>query len=101
MKGKMVFCKSISRFARNTVDLLDAVRELKGLGVGVIFEKENLNTAAIESEFIPSLYASFAQAESESISRNITWGIEKSFRDGHVRFSFHQMLGYRRGAALR
>ena len=99
-RGKidLILCKSISRFARNTVDLLDAVRELKGLGVAVIFEKENINTGAIDSEFILSLYASFAQAESESISRNITWGIEKSFRDGHVRFSYHQMLGYRRGA---
>lgn len=91
----MILCKSISRFARNTVDCLDYVRELRALGVTVIFEKENINTSSMSSEFAISLYASFAQAESESISKNITWGIEKSFREGHVRYQLHHMLGYR------
>lgn len=94
-KVDLILCKSISRFARNTVDCLDYVRELKSLGVTVIFEKENINTASMNSEFAISLYASFAQAESESISKNITWGIEKSFREGNVRYQFRQMLGYR------
>ena len=94
-KIDIILCKSISRFARNTVDCLDYVRELKSLGVTVIFEKENITTSSMSSEFAISLYASFAQAESESISKNITWGIEKSFREGNVRYKFDQMLGYR------
>lgn len=94
-KIDLILCKSISRFARNTVDCLDCVRELKRLGVGVIFEKENINTLSISSEFAITLYASFAQAESESISRNITWGIEKAFREGKVRYQMRQTLGYR------
>ena len=96
-KIDLILCKSISRFARNTVDCLDYVRELKSLGVTVIFEKENINTSSMSSEFAISLYASFAQAESESISKNVTWGIEKSYREGNVHYRFHQMLGYRLG----
>ena len=94
----LILCKSISRFARNTVDLLEYVRKLRTLNVGVIFEKENIDTRNMNSEFILSLYASFAQAESESISRNITWGIEKSFRKGKVRYNFSQMIGYKMGS---
>ena len=95
-RGKidLVLCKSISRFARNTVDLLDSVRELKSLGIAVIFEKEHINTMASDSEFILSLFASFAQAESESISRNITWGIEKSYREGKVNYHPERSFGY-------
>lgn len=93
-KIDIILCKSISRFARNTVDCLNYIRELRSLGVTVIFEKENINTGSMSSEFAISLYASFAQAESESISRNITWGIERSFREGNVRYKFDQMLGY-------
>lgn len=93
----LILCKSISRFARNTVDCLDYVRELKSLGIAVIFEKENINTISASSEFAISLYASFAQAESESISRNITWGIERSFREGNVRYCMRHTLGYRMG----
>ena len=83
-KIDLILCKSISRFARNTVDCLDYVRELKALGVTVIFEKENINTSSMSSEFAISLYASFAQAESESISKNVTWGIEKAYREGNI-----------------
>ena len=93
----IILCKSISRFSRNTVDCLVYVRELKSRGITVIFEKENINTMAVNSEFTLSLYASFAQAESESISKNITWGIEKSFRDGNIRYRLEQTLGYRLG----
>ena len=96
-KIDLILCKSISRFARNTVDCLEYVRQLKALGVTVIFEKENINTSSMTSEFAISLYASFAQAESESISKNITWGIEKQFKEGKVRYNFRQMLGYRLG----
>ena len=94
-KIDIILCKSISRFARNTVDCLDYVRELKSLGVTVIFEKDNINTSSMSSEFAISLYASFAQAESESISKNVTWGIEKAYREGNIHYRFHQMLGYR------
>ena len=66
-KIDLVLCKSTSRFARNTVDCLDHIRMLKSLGIGVIFEKENINTLTAQSEFILALYSSFAQAESESM----------------------------------
>ncbi len=96
-KIDLVLCKSISRFARNTVDCLEYIRELKLLGIGVMFEKENINTMTMNSEFIISLYGSFAQAESESISKNVTWGVEKSFKEGKVKYSLDKMLGFRRG----
>ena len=96
-KIDLVLCKSISRFARNTVDCLEHIRELKLLGIGVMFEKENINTMTMNSEFIISLYGSFAQAESESISKNVTWGVEKSFKEGKVKYSLDKMLGFRRG----
>ena len=93
----IILCKSISRFARNTVDCLTYIRSLKMLGIAVIFEKENLNTLSLSSEFIISLHASFAQAESESISNNITWGIEKAFRAGRFPYHFSCMMGYQIG----
>ena len=96
-KIDLVLCKSISRFARNTVDCLEYIRQLRQLGIGVMFEKENINTLVMNSEFIVSLYGSFAQAESESISKNVSWGIEKSFKEGKVKYVMHQMLGYRMG----
>lgn len=95
----LILCKSISRFARNTVDLLDIVRNLKALGIGVKFEKENIDTLQADSEFIISLYASFAQAESESISQNVLWGIRKKFAEGNVRYNLRNTLGYRMGDA--
>lgn len=76
-KIDLVITKSISRFARNTVDCLEYVRQLKDLGIGVIFEKENINTMTMTSEFMIALYGSFAQAESESISKNVSWGKKK------------------------
>ena len=83
-KIDLILCKSTSRFSRNTVDCLDYVRLLKSLGIGVIFEKENINTLMAQSEFILSLYSSFAQAESESISKNITLGNQMAFKEGKV-----------------
>ena len=69
-RGKIdrVLVKSISRFARNTKECLEATRELKALGIGVCFEKENIDTATMSGEMMTALFASFAQAESESIS---------------------------------
>ena len=89
--------KSISRFARNTVDCLEYVRQLKDLGIGVIFEKENINTLTMTSEFMIALYGSFAQAESESISKNVSWGKEKAYREGKVAFQYKHLLGYKKG----
>lgn len=96
-KIDLVITKSISRFARNTVDCLEYVRQLKDLGIGVIFEKESINTLTMTSEFMIALYGSFAQAESESISKNVSWGKEKAFREGKVQFQYKHLLGYKKG----
>ena len=97
-KIDLVITKSISRFARNTVDCLEYVRQLKELGIGVIFEKESINTLTMTSEFMIALYGSFAQAESESISKNVSWGKEKAYREGRVTFQYKHLLGYKKGA---
>ena len=97
-KIDLVITKSISRFTRNTVDCLEYVRQLKDLGIGVIFEKENINTLTMTSEFMIALYGSFAQAESESISKNVSWGKEKAYREGKVQFQYKHLLGYKKGA---
>ena len=94
----MILTKSLSRFARNTVDSLEVVRMLRANGIGVIFEKENINTLTESSEFLLTLFSGFAQAESESISKNVIWGIQKSREAGNVPFQYTKMLGYRRGA---
>ena len=94
----LIITKSLSRFARNTVDCLDTVRLLKASGIGVYFEKENINTLTESSEFLVTLFSGFAQAESESLSKNVTWGKEKSAKAGKVTFQYKKMLGYRKGA---
>lgn len=94
----LILAKSLSRFARNTVDCLDTVRMLKGRGIGVIFEKENINTLTESSEFLITLFSGFAQAESESLSKNVSWGKEKSMKAGNVTFQYKKLLGYRKGA---
>ncbi len=97
-KIDLVITKSISRFARNTVDCLEYVRQLKDLGIGVIFEKENINTLTMTSEFMIALYGSFAQAESESISKNVSLGVQMAFREGKARIQYRNLLGYCKGA---
>jgi len=89
--------KSLSRFARNTVDCLEIVRMLKARGIGVIFEKENINTLTVSSEFLITLFSGFAQAESESLSTNVGLGIRMAMKDGKVNFHYNTMLGYRKG----
>ena len=74
--------KSISRFARNTVDLLETVRHLKEIGVEVWFERENIHSMSGDGELMLSILASFAQEESRSISSNIKWAIKKKFERG-------------------
>ena len=96
-KIDLVITKSISRFARNTVDCLEYVRQLKDLGIGVIFEKENIDTLTMTSEFMIALHGSFAQAESESISKNVSWGKQKAFAEGKVTFQYKHLLGYKKG----
>ena len=77
-----VLVKSISRFARNTKECLESLRELKLLGVSVYFEKENIDTATMSGEMMTTLFASFAQAESESISGNMRWSIQARMQKG-------------------
>ena len=77
-----VLVKSISRFARNTKECLEVIRELKNLGIGVCFEKENIDTSTMSGEMMTTLFASFAQAESESISGNMRWSYQRRMRDG-------------------
>ena len=93
----LILTKSLSRFARNTVDCLETVRILKANGIGVIFEKENINTLTESSEFLITLFSGFAQAESESLSKNVTWGKQKSMEAGNVSFQYRKLLGYRKG----
>ena len=86
-KGKIdrILVKSISRFARNTKDSLEAVRELKTLGISVYFEKEDIDTGEVSSEMMLAIYSQFAQEESMSISRNCRMGVHKRMMDGTYR----------------
>ena len=93
----LILTKSVSRFARNTLDCLTYVRMLKDLGIGVLFEKENINTLKDTNETILTLCSALAQSESESMSGNISWSKRKAFRDGKVQFQYGRMLGYRKG----
>lgn len=78
----LILCKSISRFARNTVDLLNTVRYLKSLNVEIWFEKENIRTLSADGEVLLTLLASFAEQESVSLSENLKWAIQKKFERG-------------------
>lgn len=93
-KIDMIITKSISRFARNTLDCLNYVRELKELGIGIIFEKENINTLDAKGEVLLTILSSLAQDESRSISENSTWGIRRRFETGKHKMSTKRFLGY-------
>ena len=93
----LILTKSISRFARNTVDTLQTVRNLKAAGVEVIFEKENLHTFDPKCEVMLTIMSSLAQEESRSMSENIRWGKQKSMQDGNVYMAYSHFLGYRKG----
>ena len=93
-KIDMIITKSISRFARNTLDCLNYVRELKDLGIGIIFEKENINTLDAKGEVLLTILSSLAQDESRSISENCTWGIRRRFETGKHKMSTKRFLGY-------
>ena len=96
-KIDLIVTKSVSRFARNTVDSLTTIRKLKDHGVEVFFEKENIWTFDGKGELLLTIMSSLAQEESRSISDNITWGQRKRFADGKVNMPFSSFLGYRRG----
>ena len=96
-KIDIVLTKSISRFARNTVDCLNYVRALKELGIAVIFEKENMNTLEIDSEILITMLGAFAQSESESISANVRWGIRQAMKEGKATIQYRYLYGYRKG----
>ena len=96
-KIDMILAKSVSRFARNTLDTISYTRELRSLGIAVIFEEQNINSIYPESEFLIALHAAFAQSESESISANVRWGKRQSIKDGKVTFQYKTLLGYEKG----
>ncbi|MDU1352036.1 MAG: recombinase family protein [Actinomyces sp.] len=93
----MIVTKSVSCFARNTVDSLTTVRKLKDKGVEVFFEKENIWTLDSKGELLITIMSSLAQEESRSISENVTWGHRKRFQDGKVYMPYGNFLGYNRG----
>ncbi|CQR75048.1 Transposon Tn3 resolvase [Sporomusa ovata DSM 2662] len=93
-KIDMIITKSISRFARNTLDTLTFVRMLKDLGVEVLFEKENIRTLDSKGEVLLSILSSLAQDESRSISENSTWGIRRRFEQGKIQINHVKFLGY-------
>lgn len=96
-KIDLIITKSVSRFARNTVDSLTTVRKLKDNGIEVYFEKENIWTLDAKGELLITIMSSLAQEESRSISENTTWGHRKRFADGKVSVPFQHFLGYDRG----
>ena len=96
LEGKidLIITKSISRFARNTVDSLVNIRKLKEHNVECYFEKENINTFDSKGELLITIMSSLAQEESRSISQNVTWGQRKRFADGKVSMPYKTFLGY-------
>ncbi len=99
-KGKIdrIITKSISRFARNTLDCLKYVRMLKELNIDIFFEEQGLHSTNPGAEFYITIYGSIAQSESENISANVRWGKEQAAKEGKVAFSYGRFLGYRKGA---
>lgn len=96
-KIDLIITKSVSRFARNTVDTLTAIRRLKEHGVEVYFEEQNIYTLDGKGELLLTIMSSIAQEESRNISENVTWGIRKRFADGKVSMPYKRFMGYRRG----
>ena len=99
-KGKidLIITKSISRFARNTLDSIGYVRKLKAMGVGVVFEKENINTLEENSEVVLTILASLAQEELNSLSLNVKMGKRMAMQEGKVFFQYAKCYAYKKGA---
>ena len=91
-----ILCKSVARFARNTVDSLKMVRKLKAKGIGVYFEEQCLDTLKVENEMFLGLHSVMAQSESENISANVRWGIQQRMKSGTFKFRYN-ILGYVKG----
>mgnify|MGYP004732867319 FL=1 len=96
MVGKidMIITKSISRFARNTIDCLKYVRKLKEKNIAIIFEKENINTLEASGELLLTIMASLAQQESASLSQNVKLGLQFRYQEGKVQVNHEYFLGY-------
>ncbi len=93
----LIITKSVSRFARNTVDSLTTVRKLKEKGVEVYFEKEQIYTLDSKGELLITIMSSLAQEESRSTSENVTWGQRRRFAEGKISLPYNHFLGYRKG----
>ena len=96
-KIDLILTKSISRFARNTVDTLTTIRRLKEKGIEVYFEKENIYTLDAKGEVMITIMSSLAQEESRSISENVTWGKRRSMEEGKICLGYKHFLGYEKG----
>ena len=96
-KFDLLLTKSVSRFARNTVDSLQTVRALKEKGVEIYFEKENIYTLDAKGELLITIMSSLAQEESRSLSENVAWGHRKRMADGKVTLPYKRFLGYEKG----
>jgi DNA invertase Pin-like site-specific DNA recombinase len=96
-KFDLLVTKSVSRFARNTVDSLTTVRKLKEIGCEIWFEEQNIYTLDSKGELLITIMSSLAQEESRSISENVTWGQRKRMADGKVSLPYAQFLGYKKG----
>ena len=96
-KVDVIMVKSISRFARNTLDCIKYIRMLQALGIAVIFEKENINTLEMDGELLVTMMGAFAQAESESIGKNVQWGMQEAMRQGKACIQYKTFYGYKEG----
>ena len=96
-KIQLIVTKSVSRFARNTVDSLTTIRKLKEHGVEVYFEKESIWTFQARGEILLTILSSLSQEEARSISENVTWGLRKKFADGKFSVGYSHFLGYDKG----
>ena len=96
-KIDLVITKSTTRFARNTLEGIQIVRKLRRLGIGVFFEKENANTLYMDNEMILTFFFSQARAESESLSKNVSWGHRRNYENGKVYYQYDSFLGYKKG----
>lgn len=98
-KIDMVLTKSISRFARNTLDCIQYIRQLKEKNIGVFFEKENVNTLDSAGEFLITILGSLAQEESRSLSTNTRWGVVRRFEKGQIMVNHNKFMGYTKNEA--
>ena len=97
-KIDMILAKSVSRFARNTVDTLSYTRELRSMGIPVLFEEQNINSIYPESEFLITIHGAFAQSESEGISSRVKWGKHQAMRTGKANIQYKTLLGYEKNS---